>query len=249
MLIKDYKNRIVAELKFAANLTPPKQDTAERLSVWPALFRALKAIPRELLQIDVRYTGLGFEGFVQLTKYQGNIMDIQAALSDYEEEFASSVKTKPVTSTKMIFVSPISEKSPDDGVLSYSTVESVFDLAAIPDRGVVTFRPDQIEILKLVCENQTLFGLELSVLSGVPETDYSADFENATYAIDRVAYLPFLSELRLAAEIGAQLEAQEQTEYDREKATYTRKNGKVKEHSNFLLPDEVSETLDDEELS
>lgn len=248
MFIRDKKGRIIAELRFAAGENGDANRTDKTKPAQSPLFRTLKVLPREILKVDVRYIGLGFEEFVPLTQYQGYLMDIQAALADHEDaQLSNSKETKEAS--KMLFVAPISENTPDDGVLLYSTVESLFDLAAIPDRTVVLFRPDQTPMIKCLCDNPTLFDIELRALTGIPETDYSTEFDSVTWSLDRVAYLPFLSELRLASEIGAQLEVETQTDYDREKAVYTRKTGLVKEHKGFLLPSEGEDNpADDSEV-
>lgn len=169
-------------------------------------------------------------------------MDIQSALSDHDEQASAEAGREPKVE-KMIFVAPISDTSPDDGVLSYSTVENLFDLDKVPERSVVRFRPDQMEMLKCVCDNATLFGMELRAMTGIPETDYSSDFDSVTWSLDRVAYLPFLSELRLAAEMDDQMKAIDETAHDRERASYVRKSGKIKEHANFEVHDPESSSL------
>lgn len=249
MFLYSTKGKVIAELKFTEGLFN-RSLGAQGKGESSALFRALKSIPREYLHVDVRYFGIGHDHFVPLTIYKGNTMDIEAALADHEVSLAEQQKEPRVG--KMLFVAPASDKSPDDGVLTYSTIESVFDVAAVPDRSVVIFRADQIAMLKCFCENEGLFGLEMRVLTGLPETDYTADFDNATWSLDRVSYLPFLSELRLASEMESQLSAINETAYDREKAGYTRKTGLVKEHTKFdkvTANEPDADPADDSDLS
>lgn len=249
MQIKSQKGKIIAEIKFEVG---SGEFGTGRLSSSDNsfLFRALKLIPREYLKADIRYFNIGFEEFIPLTTYRKHQMDIQAALSDHEEAEKQLGHDKPKEASKMLFVCPASEHSPDDGVLVFSSIEKILDVATVPDRGVILFRPDQIAILKCLCDNTTLFDLELRVLTGMPETDYSADFESAVWSLDKVAYLPFLSELRLATEIGEQLAASEMTDYDKEKASYTRKSGKVKEHAKYeiVVPEGETAEADDSEV-
>lgn len=247
MQIRSQNGKMIAEIRFetgSGEFGTGKMTPADNAF----LYRALKLIPREYLKVDIRYFGVGYDEFVPLTTYRKHQMDIQAALSDHEESEKQTGTQK--TPSKMLFVCPAGEQSPDDGVLTFSTIEKILDVSAIPDRGVVLFRQDQIAILKCLCENTILFDLELRVLTGVPETDYSADFESATWSLEKVAYLPFLSELRLATEIGEQLAASEMTDYDKEKATYTRKSGRVKEHAKFeiVVPEGEGVTSDDSEV-
>lgn len=247
MFLRNDNGRILAELKFEVG--SGKLGTQEfQLDDRASLFRMLKLIPREFLKVDIRYTSVGYDQFIPLTVYRKHQMDIQAALSDSEEMRSQNVDAKPAS--KMLFVAPANDKSPDDGVLTYSTVEKIFDLSGVPDRTVVLFREDQAPMLKCLCDNTALFDLELRVLTGLPETDYSANFDSAVWSLDKVAYLPFLSELRLATEIENQLAANEMTAYDREKASYTRKSGTVKAHSKFetVVPEGEGAAADDSEV-
>lgn len=248
MFFRNKQGRIIAQIRLGEGT----DSTFETRSACNAeVFRTLKYIPRNFMKVDVQYFGIGDETFKPLNEPRRRIMDIQAALADIEEQ-EQATRVTPAADAVMLFVGPASDKSPDDGILVYSTVETVFDIAKVPERSVVLFRPDQIGLLKCLCENEVLFGLELRVLTGLPEVDYSPDFDNATWALEKVAYLPFLSELRLAAELDDQLKAQNSTVYDREKATYTRKTGAVKEHTNFEVMKAhpvPAEGGDDEDLS
>lgn len=248
MFFRNKSGRIIAQVRLGegTDMTPETRGTSNA-----EVFRTLRFIPRNFLKVDVQYYGIGDETFKPLNEPRRRTMDIQSALADIEEKEQAD-KPAPNQDAVMLFVGPASDKSPDDGILVYSTIEAVFDIAKVPERSVVLFRPDQAGLLKCLCENETLFGLELRVLTGLPEVDYSPDFDNATWALEKVAYLPFLSELRLAAELDDQLKAQNSTVYDREKATYTRKTGSVKEHTNFEVMKAhpvPAEGGDDEDLS
>lgn len=140
---------------------------------------------------------------------------------------------KKVEPPKTVFIAPYTEDLPDDGVLSYTTIESVYDLKSIPDRSVVMLRDDQTALMKCVADNRALFALELVTLTGLPAANYSASFDEVTWAFNKVAYAPFISELRLASEIADQLDSQNKTPYAREKEAYTRKTGEVKQMTAF----------------
>lgn len=250
MIIRSAEGRIIAEIRFTEGV---EGTGSGLLGVSSNLFRALRFLPRNLVKIDVNYPSLNAKEFFPLNEYRRRSMDIAAALADMSEtnDAADTSKTaKSADDSKKLFVAPNPSTSPEDGVLDYSTIESVFDIERIADRVVVLFREDQIELLKCLCDNQVIFNVELTVLGGVPQVDYSADFENATWALKKVAYVPFISELRLAADLQAQLEAQNATAYDREKAGYTRKTGLVKEHKDFELLGSkvVPEGGDDEDV-
>lgn len=249
MFLRNKKGRIIAQLRFQEG----NNLTGEHISVYNAeLFRTMRFIPRNVMRVDVQYFGFGDQGFQPLNQHRRRIMDINAALADIEAAQIASSHPGSDKQPRMLFVAPSNGTSPDDGVLLYSTIETLFDVANVPERSVVLFRADQEAILKCLCENEALFGVELRVLGGLPETDYSVSFESATWALEKVAYVPFLSELRLAADLNQQLEAQNATVYDREKASYTRKSGEVKEHRDFEVMPGLripAEGGDDEDVS
>lgn len=206
------------------------------------LFEILKSIPRRYLHVDIRYFRIGYDKFVPLTKEIGNNMDIQSALDYSEEQNKASNQDKE---PKIVFVAPRTENVPDDGVLFYSTVESIYDFGKVDERSVVLVSSDQLPLLKCVCDNTSLFGLELRVITGLPQSDYTSGFEEATWNLERVAYVPFISELKLASEVETQLNAEKSTAYDRERSVYTRKDGSVKGHSKFDVITPTSEDSDD----
>lgn len=249
MFLRDKRGRIIAQLRFQEGTRLTGEQSNESNA---ELFRTMKFIPRNIMRVDVQYFGLGDQTFQPLNEFRRRTMDITAALADMEVEVEKASNEGKVKQPKMLFVGPAAAASPDDGVLTYSTIETLFDVANIPERSVVLFRDDQTPVLKCLCENEALFGIEMRVLSGLPDTDYSVDFESASWALEKVAYIPFLSELRLAADMEQQLAAQNSTTYDREKAAYTRKTGEVKEHRNFEVIQSahvVAEGGDDEDVS
>lgn len=247
MFVRNKAGRIIAQLRFQEGCAIDARGNREMNA---ELFRAMKFIPRNIMKVDVQYFGIGREDFQPLNEPRRRIMDITAALSDAEDRNHSEIEKGASSPRKMLFVAPATEKSPEDGVLTYSTVETLFDVARVAERSVILFRADQLPMLKCLAENEVLFDIELRVLTGLPATDYSADFDSTTWALEKVAYVPFLSELRLAAEMDAQLKAQNATAYDRERTSYTRKTGEVKEHKNFeVLPATIpSEGGDDEDI-
>lgn len=247
MFIRDRGGRIIAQLRFQEGIDISANS---RIELNAELFRTMRFIPRNIMKVDVQYFGIGNENFQPLNQPRRRMMDISAALADAEEHTKTTENTEP-SPEKMLFVAPATDKHPDDGVLMYCNIEKLFDVDKIEERSVILFREDQLPLLKCLCDNQSLFQLELRTLTGIPMTDYSPDFENTVWSLEKVAYVPFLSELRLAGELDAQLKAQNSTAYDREKASYTRKTGEVKEHTAFevLRAGGASEGGDDEDVS
>lgn len=139
-----------------------------------------------------------------------------------KEERAEGVKT--------LFVAPSPETVPDDGVLGYVVMESIYDLGTVEPGSVVLVRPPLQPILKIVAENPLAFERRLIVLSGLPGAEYTSSFDGATWNCDRVSYAALLADLndaRLRAEVEA---AALETRVERERKGYTRANGSVKAH-------------------
>lgn len=139
-----------------------------------------------------------------------------------KEERAEGVKT--------LFVAPSPETVPDDGLLGYVVMESIYDLGAVEPGSVVLVRPPLQPILKIVAENPMAFERRLIVLSGLPDAEYTSSFDGATWNCDRVSYAALLADLsdaRLRAEVEA---AALETRVEQERKGYTRANGSVKAH-------------------
>ena len=139
-----------------------------------------------------------------------------------KEETAEGVKT--------LFVAPSPETVPDDGVLGYVVMESIYDLGTVEPGSVVLVRPPLQPILKIVAENPLAFDRRLIVLSGLPGAEYTSSFDGATWNCDRVSYAALLADLndaRLRAEVEA---AALETRVEQERKGYTRANGSVKAH-------------------
>lgn len=139
-----------------------------------------------------------------------------------KEERAEGVKT--------LFVAPSPETVPDDGLLGYVVMESIYDLGTVEPGSVVLVRPPLQPILKIVAENPLAFERRLVVLSGLPDAEYTSSFDGATWNCDRVSYAALLADLsdaRLRAEVEA---AALETRVEQERKGYTRANGSVKAH-------------------
>lgn len=140
-----------------------------------------------------------------------------------KEERAEGVET--------LFVAPSPETVPDDGVLGYVVMESIYDLGTVEPGSVVLVRPPLQPILKIVAENPLAFERRLIVLSGLPGAEYTSSFDGATWNCDRVSYAALLADLndaRLRAEVET---AALETRVERERKGYTRSNGSVKAHN------------------
>lgn len=146
---------------------------------------------------------------------------------------------------KIVFVMPSTGSLPDDGVLVYSVLESIYDWKSTIPGSVVQVPSDKIDLLVLTVENQIVFGVSLKALTGVPTADYDLPFDQAIWSLDRVSYAPLLSELALDLEVERQTEIANETQHDRERRQVTRSDGSIKEHTTFALAGADDSELDD----
>ena len=134
-----------------------------------------------------------------------------------------------------LFVAPSPETVPDDGVLGYVTMESVYDLGSAEPGSVMLVRPPLHSLLKIVAENPGAFGRRLIVLSGLPGAEYTSTFDGATWNCDRVSYAALLADLndaRMRTEVET---AASETRIARERKGYTRADGSVKAHDALVF--------------
>lgn len=161
-------------------------------------------------------------------------MDLEAAIEQQRGVNAAAAEAK---GEKLLYVMPFDGVTPDDGLLKYAQVTSVYDFQNIADRTVVMFDEKDFDVLSCVVANQGLFNLNLVVLVGVPQADYTVTFDGIVWSLERVSYAPFLSELSIALEAEKQRVSSEENQYDREKKHYTRASGSVKKHNALLFSD------------
>jgi len=239
LIVSNSTQEVIAKMRIKPGFLLSRTLVATSGEIGP-IFRALRDIPQHLFEVEINYPKVNHV-FHLFNK--GNFMDIENIVENYE---ARNKRMKVIEPSKTLFVAPAPDEVPNDGVLAYTTIESIFDIRDVPDRTVMLMRPDQLGILQCISENTPVFDVQLATLTGLPGASYTVTFDEATWAFDKVAYAPFISELRVAGEIEEQLAAQKRTIHDEEKAKYTRKTGEVKEHSNFKLAKIGSDNIDDD---
>lgn len=166
------------------------------------------------------------------------MIDLTTEVASYEAAHALAAQDE---ATKRVFlVCPACEEAPADGVLSYVTVESIYDVKDTPDRSVMMFADPAVPVLALLAANQGLFEVELRYLSGVPGASYTHAFDSAAWNLERVAYATLVSDLRAAADHEQQLRAQNMSVHDRERKQVARADGTVKPFKGYIGPDGTS---------
>lgn len=197
------------------------------------LLNVLRCVDRSVLRIDACYPNVSGNVYHPFNQY-GVDMDIEAHLP-------KDNTTNEDVETKTIYLAPAPAELPNDGVLSYSTVETAHDVLNAADRTVVLLRHDQLVLANMLRDYSAVLGLSVKAITGLPAVSYSAAFDEAVYSFEKVAYAPFVTELVSAAEMAEAIDAQKKSAYQVEKDGYTRANGKVKQFSSFVGPDEDDE--------
>lgn len=100
-----------------------------------------------------------------------------------------------------LFVGPLGVSLPEDGVLSYKTVDRFADIIGFPAGTVVLFREDQARLLSVLCVDADVFGFDVHAIFGLPGAEYGRWFEEATFSKPRVSYAPLISEIQISREV------------------------------------------------
>lgn len=133
--------------------------------------------------------------------------------------------------TQEIMVAPLGSSVPDDGFLTYSTVDTFRDILDALNGTVVLFRKDQQDLLAVLCSNASALSIGVQAVFGLPATDYEPWFTDATFGVARISYAPLLSSLREKLEVDTILKGKaERSTHEREVAQRTRKDGSVAYH-------------------
>jgi len=173
--------------------------------------------------VRFRYPAISQEWY-EFNKFKVLKMDLQREILRTEQAKGD----KP--DVKQILVCPATPELPNDGMLNFIRIATVFDLKDVSDGTVVQFSHDQISILKLIADNSAVMNLDVKVLVGLPEAEYTSDFDSATWQQQRIAYQPFLTDLRLARDMKKQMDEANMTPYAIERKLVERKSGSVKVH-------------------
>lgn len=161
-------------------------------------------------------------------------MDLRAAAQELLPRETDEVDP----SLKALFVAPKPREIPNDGFTRYDVLTSIYQFQDAPERSCILVNDEDIPVLKVVCDNPSIFGLHLIRIEGIAGADYSPEWEAATWALDRVSYNALVAEFSMVAEAEQALKARDATVHDREKEQYTRANGSVKDNTNFELAED-----------
>lgn len=153
---------------------------------------------------------------------------MQSELSSFASEVFGTAGLPEKPMLPVLFVAPLGDQIPDDGVFSYTTINDLSDVGGVAERSVILFREDQNAHLAAFVKHADLFGRAVQTLFGVPGSQYSPWFEDATFGSERIAYGAFVAELRAASEIAAQQEANNRSGTKVESDRYTTSSGKVR---------------------
>lgn len=166
-------------------------------------------------------------------------MDISETMRSFESA-ASVDSSGSEDDLPVFFVAPLPAVLPNDGFVKFIPVVQLSDFSALEDRSCGCFPIECLPILSFGSEYPSLVRGRMIRLDGIPEADYSVEFDSATWRMHRVSYPALLSELAMALDVQKQLKAREATAYDRERAQVLRADGSVKEANQFDLYESTS---------
>lgn len=197
-----------------------------------------KKVPSEIAVVLAYYPKLKHSVLLNADLFsKDKDMDLSHIYANRDEAKASALPIR--------MVAPLPGIMPDDSVVKFVTIESIKDVLDADERAVLLFGPDQQELLQCVVDHPALFDFNPMVLSGVPTADYSAQWESATYSLERVAFASLVNDLVERGRVASALADQNTTPYEKEKKQYTRKDGGVKELKDVRIAG--SATLEEEE--
>jgi hypothetical protein len=148
---------------------------------------------------------------------------------------------------KTIFVAPAPSLLPDDGILSYVKIESIYDFSDLADRTVALISEQNFKMIEILATNPTMFDITPLSLEGIPDSDYSAEYNSVTWNVDKVSYQTLVADIRHAIEVDATIAASKKGVYDQERSQYERKDGAVKSFEKFSVGED--EDIHGEEFS
>lgn len=135
-----------------------------------------------------------------------------------------------------VLVAPNPDELPDDGVLTYVVVTSVYDLKDVKEQSVLLIDVEtDAELLDLIQQSGPLLGISTRVLVGLPTAEYSRRFDELTWQSERVSYAPLLSEYSIRRQVDDQTRIRNMTAHDHERAQYTRGDGSVRHDRTIVL--------------
>lgn len=193
-----------------------------------AVIRALRQIHSDVACCVLHVKETGNFGFLnQPTNPGPYAMDIFNSLHSHVDKAALY---------PLLMIAPIANDIPEDGIMMYRTVEKLSDLLETPKPNeVVLFREDQSELLTCLGEYPSLFGVDVIVVSGIPGTTYSPEFESKVWDKPKLAYHSVVNDLieaqRRAQDMSA--DVRDASVYAKEQGTFVRKNGGVKVFTDF----------------
>lgn len=129
----------------------------------------------------------------------------------------------------VILVAPLGTEVPDDGILTYVTIDVFYDLLNVAHGSVVLFREDQAKLLEVFARERSVFARSVKALYGVPGATYEPWFDDATFGLPKLSYSPLVSEIRIANDVAAVKEANRPLSVvEREEKQYKRADGSVR---------------------
>lgn len=199
----------------------------------------LRSVPHDLGIVTAFYPNLNLS-----THLNGNNqMDIYGTEKRMLIERNKKEENSPPLPVRLIAPSP--HVLPDDGALKYAVVTNIADVSTIDEKAVILIGPDDTDLLRCMLEYSKLFGCSFQVLDGLPEADYSAEFRSITFPLAKISYPAFIAELAEFKRLADASDTAAMSQYDKERAQFTRADGTVKEQTKYKVVGDKNTVEDD----
>lgn len=192
-----------------------------------SLLSVCRIIPLRVARVYLLLDKLGTITLLNGTEQLGTKMDIFNQLHAHVDKAAEF---------PLMMIAPITTTIPEDGMLVYRTVEKLSDLLAPPKvNEVILVRDDQKDLLTCLCEYPSLFSVDVIMVTGMPATTYSPEFESVMWDKPKVAYhsvVNDLIEMQRRVDDTAD-DVRSNSVYGTEQKSFVRKTGNIKVFTDF----------------
>lgn len=203
------------------------------------MLESLRTLPAQAVHVSVFYPSLNRTVILNDTCNQ-----IKKA---YDMNLDLVYGKKPTEEKEQLperMLAPLPQTVPEDGVLTFVTVETMADVISAPKHAILLFGEHSLELLEVCVAHPRIVGFNPFVLSGLPSANYSAQFESKTYPLERVAYVQLVNDVIERRRTESAVRDEKETPYEKERRQFVRADGSTKELRGVRIAGRPDETDD-----
>lgn len=150
-------------------------------------------------------------------------------VSTFLDNITAEEEQQPDRKEKSILISGYVNTAPSD-LIEFVEVTDIREvLAEHSVTACLMFKPELCDIIRMVVDYPQVFDFRLVVLAGIPDCNYSPEFESACYNRARVSFHSVVSDLRDSLEKEKGLASESEGIYGKEQARIRRSDGSIKQ--------------------